>query len=270
MPNDDYGNFLYNIIGSFLYNKSLYVVYEKWGIISIYNYEFVDPIKFKIQGRNLAGHMVTPALGPLTSKAIFKNINSDIYLFITMSQGRDTTTPSQLYLIKDIQNMDLLMFKSTSLNSTAILTLNESFKSWVDDVEEDEIEKLDEDNLKDYKTFIGYREAPYYFKKLSLKKNQKDELSDLSYSDGLVSYHFFNPKKLPLPNRKEIELTIKEVLTFCKTDTNIHYLDYILDELNDTVYFFYKDRKSRVQIITYEIQDSVWKMWDYKTERKKN
>ncbi|MCD7930932.1 MAG: hypothetical protein LUH15_05980 [Tannerellaceae bacterium] len=240
---------LYNIIGCFLEKNIVYIAYEKWGCVNLYQFTFTKSNKFIIEEKIITGHSVLPAFGPLLSKASFNKMENSIYLLLSIKQRYSQEKLVNLYLMKDINDLYLLNLKATPLHSIAMLTLTETNRDWINSIEEcNEFDSLDKEDKKDYKTFKKYQENSYYFNKLSSKKAiQKDELFAFFHSEGLEEYDFFNPEELPLPNRKEIELTIKEVLTFCKTDTNIHYLDYILDELNSIVYFFYRDKKIRLK-----------------------
>jgi hypothetical protein len=243
---------LYNIIGAYVDKQIIYVVYEKWGTILLYCFEFTAPDQFSIQEKELTGHFVTPAYGFLTSNAIFKKISTSLYLLVNVGQSFNTQKTTQLYLINDIQRIyELSTYSSVCMVAT--YTLSNDAMQWLKTIKDDDI--MSEDTLARYDFIKQFKDRSYYFKEISSDENKMyEELYDLQTND-LSLYKFTT-----FPANETINLILNEILVFCNIDNNVKYLDALIDEQNSIFYFFYLNSDKQIQIVIYEENNSLWKI----------
>lgn len=247
---------LYLILGAYIHEKTLYVVYEKWGVVSLYSFQFTASEVFTSDHRELTGHFVTQAYGPLTSNAAFKEIKSSIYLLLNMGQSANTESSSEFYRISDIHTINKLSFSESSTQMIATYGLSTNGRNFLANV-------IDEDQLsdnEDYHYLKQFSERPYYLKKLSLDENKRvHELYEIEIN-GLSLYDIYDSTP-DIPDNKDNEEIIKEILSFCNANTNIKYLDCLVDGRNSVFYFFYLDSDNHIQIMGYKKKYCIWEIY---------
>lgn len=252
---------LYLILGAYIHERTLYLVYEKWGVVFLYSFEFTGPEVFTSDNRELTGHFVTPAYGLLTSNAVFKKIKSSIYLLLNMGQSSNTRSSSEFYRISDIHTIDKLSFSESSTQMIASYGLSTNARNFLANVKNEN--QLSDNTLKYYHYVKQFSEKPYYFKELSLDENKRvKELYEIEV-DGLSLYDVYD--SIPdIPGYKKNEEIIKEILSFCEISENIQYLDCLTDEKNSAFYFFYLDSENQMQIICYKRNECIWAIYVFR------
>jgi hypothetical protein len=257
---------LYNLLGSFIIGKSVYVIYDKLGTVELCKYEFISPTEFKETNKLLENYFVTPALGRSKSNVYFKKIGDNIYFLLNLGQSFNTPKYSFLHKINDSMELNVkkLVFDLQSSESVTTVRLDDDSRRFINSVSEDDV--LSAVLQKEYDIFKQHYDSTYYHKEISSDPQKQHMEVGTLHRQGLFPYDLYEDAK----KTGKIESLLKEILQFINQDTDIKYIDGIEykeiihdDEQYSIIYFFYRNRMNKVNIIKYMGKNAIWLISDY-------
>ena len=279
---------LYNISSSYLENSNLYIIYNRFGEISLNKFTFLVGDKFDKEEKILDKYLVSGGFGNMVNQCEIKEISGDLYF--TLSTGQTGTGAKD-----DFYKFNLLDFipKSISFSnySKKIKTFRisefgkkkyEQYKSVIDNYNrmspqekksnvaptKDEIDAnnftakylnnafnylyiKDENELKKLEEITDIENYPLFLK----------VYGDKGYSDEV---RIIDENKI-----RNAEQYIKEAIIISgnyQKGEQITLLDYIYDSgQKNRIYFFYR-HKLGVNIIIFDNYDSEWLLGNYKEQ----
>lgn len=264
---------LFSIAGTILNDKDLYIVFNRFGTVSLHKYSFTDTDKYTEDVKIILHFFVTPALGMSGCGALMKKIGKDIYMLISSGQAYSAEKIKLMKINTNKFSVSEIIFKDNCKVAIALF-VEESAKEYIAQLEQERerniipLDKQEQEFLTTIKTFPY---EGYFFRELSCDKKEMDnQISEFSRM-WLGDYHFFDenyfcdenyqPKKINIEQTTQI---IQEVLDYLLENKIVKLVD-VLADASDTsiVYFFYLDDTFRLKIIRYCQYRHVWFVGDY-------
>jgi hypothetical protein len=275
---------LYNISGSLLDGKNLYVIYNRFGRVSVVKFSFTENENFTKDEKVILNTKFSGGSGKMSNQADFRKINTDLYFSLYYGQSY-TGTKVSLYKfnsdsfqkIKQIQwGEKIKRIKTISIsdfgrkwykNEEKILN---SFNKLSLQDKEKEVPPSKEDVLK-FNLLKNHVDKTFSYQDMDLDQETYREKESILNNLGLENYQLFinSEKKIEEFKIKRAEEYINDVLLKFKISKNVSkvkLLDYIYEsEKEKIIFFFYKD-SLETKIIRYNNYNSEWLIGDCKEE----
>lgn len=293
---------LYNIASSYLDEKNLYIIYNRFGEVFIIKYFSFEEEKFEEEKKIIQGYLVSGGFGNMVNRATLKRINNNLYFNLLTGQT-GTGTRQSLYKL-DLSAFTLKQIKfDEKPKPIKAICISDSGKKWYEQ-EKRNIEaynKLSTEEKNKRKStaptereinklnFLKqYLQKPFYFKEMSTDKDKYEKEETDIKNNGLGWYPLFsarsddnnninfqnigNKEFLPIDNNKinKAEEYLKEAIApyLTKESLNkIKIIDYIYQSAEGyNIFFFYRDNSSEIKIIRYNNYNNEWLVGDYQEE----
>ena len=278
---------LYNISGSHLDGKNLYIIYNRFGQVFITTYIFLEGEKFEKEEKIIQNSSSSGSFGNMSNQAQFRKIYGNIY-FSLYTGHSFTGTRTNIFRLNPITyNIKQIYFKENPVPVKVISVDNfgkieyEQTKRKIEYYENlSASEKTKnksiaptENEIKRLNTIEQYLEKPFYFKVMDINEEKYKEENTNLQNTGITDYPLFgkieDSHKIDEAKIKYAEQYIKEVLAVYKEkDANkIQLLDFIYDSgQKNIIYFFYQKNTKEVKIIRYDNYKNEWLLRDYQEE----
>ncbi len=276
---------LYNISGFFFDGDNLYLVYNRFGFVTLIKYTFTNNNKFTKEEKPLLSYLVSGGFGDMINNVQFKKINGDLYFLLITGQSFTGST-SNLYKsnlvdlnLKKIEfDEKVRIVKAISLSESGRLGFEQTegkikYYNSLNNSKKDENKLIapTDKELKEYKIVQEYIKLPFYFKEISSQKDkyeiEETELDNL----GLAKFSLFTDE-----SRKIEELKIKDAIKYINQATNLlktdkpsnmmNLLDYFHDSIKENKLYFFCQDGFKIKIIRYDNFYNQFVIGDYKEE----
>ena len=273
---EGYTNF-YNISGTFIRNKDVYIVYNKMGDVFISKYHFTASNEFTEETQSLSKYSVIPRDGRLTNEAHFSIIDNSMFLGLCIGQDRSSIElEKELFKISDSFEIKKLVFKPNPLVLNGIFP-NEGLKSDYNELlEKQEAKTITKQELEALTYLKEYMLKPYYLKSVSTDPDIQHQTIENYFKQKWELFDFF-PDKLQFNQRDLINGYIKDVVNYSnqKTDSMelLGWMEFdfragtIQFSMNNDIFLFYRNQYANMKILRYKQYYPTWIVGDYTEEK---
>lgn len=255
---------LYTVAGTFFddKNKLLYIIYNRFGEVTIHQYALEKNIFVKENEHVLAKYLMSGGFGNVISKSDFIKIKEKIYFIFSVGQS-GVKNPTQMYSFEtgDLKSLNKIEFNSLKKIVKA---------SYINDFGKSLYEQ-EKDNLTQNKEVLNLIKnnisKDLFFVEMPLDKEKYEVKSSELHDFGIEGFSLFinksssdNKDNIKTESVKKYSLYIKDILYGNeKSDkSNIQPLGYLYDSGQENMLYFFIEENKNLEIVRFNNYSSEW------------